>query len=400
MSKGNNKNGALLFCLALFIAYAVMPIISLYLPAVIRVVLLLLIIVLLVSDVGFNSFMSYLGKLIPIYLFAIFNLIRLFFVGSDQIVAVTYDLFSMILISCMYFYAVDGKHLRYSRSLLRVVIAIYLITTITTIIGNNIYPEASRMLATGMTGELAMYNMYRAFNIGGFGFVYELVLPVALLPFVFKEKSIPRLVTIGVFLLILYCAYATQFTLALMVALGYGLFFFVGRLKNSRKAISSMVILGTIIILILPAILQFLSASLGSEIMVDRIEGVGSVVSGSDTSQDSDVDQRQSAYMTSISDFLANPLTGTGKNGGGHSYILDNMAKYGILGLLGLIIMMRSIFKLYIKPYSNTEFYGYMILAYIVFLLLTFLNPSPLYMSITFLLPLLAYRLKSDITVK
>ena len=394
MSKENNKNGALLFCLALFIAYAVMPVISLYVPAVVRVILMLIIMVLIASDAGINKFGGYLAKLVPVYLFAIINVIRLFFVGSDQIIGVIYDLFSLILISCVFFYITEGNRIRFSRSLMRIVLAIYFITTITTIIGNTIYPEASRLLATGMTGELVMYNAYRAMNIGGFGFVYELILPVALLPFIFKQKQLPRVITIGIYLLILYCAYITQFTVALVLVLGYGAFFFAGQLKSSRSMVAYITAFGVVVMLSLPVILQYMSTSLDSEIMTSRFEEIGNVVSGTGATSESDVDARQMAYTTSLVDFFSNPLTGTGKNGGGHSYILDNMAKYGIWGLLGLIIMMRSIFRLYIKPYRNTVFYGYMVLAFLVFLMLTLLNPSPLYMSISFLLPLFAYKLK------
>lgn len=389
------NRGALIFCSSVLTAYLVMPVVSLYVPAIFKVLFILLTIALLSVDGKESPVANNFGRIIPVYLIYILNIVVTAFSDPSALLASLYDIGGLMVVSVVYLHIFSGNKYGFGKPLLWIALAIYIITAITTIWGNTIYPEASRMLATGMTGELVLYNVYRAMNIGGFGFVYEVVFPLVILPYVFKAKRIPRLVSMGLYFLVLYLAYVTQFTVALTVTLGYGLFFLVGRIRNSMDVPKYGILLGILIIVALPIILNFLATSIDSEILSSRFSEMGSLASGGTTSGTSDVDERQSAYMTSVIDFLSSPLLGTGKNGGGHSFVLDNLAKYGLIGLIALVIMFRSIFKLYIYPYRKSSFYGYLLLGYIVLLFLVIVNTSPLYMSVTFLLPLISYILNS-----
>lgn len=387
---------ALTFCATALIAYIVMPVVSLYVPAIFKILFMFLTIALLIADSGQNAFVSKCGKLILVYLLYIINIVMILFNNPSAVLNSLYDLMGLMTISVVYLHISSGNKYKFGKLLLWIVLAIYFITSITTILGNNIYPEASRQLATGMGGELVLYNTYRAMNIGGFGFVYEIVFLLVILPFVFKTKTIPQLISLGLYFLVLYVTYMTQYTIALTVSLGLGLFFLVGRLRSSRDVRIYGIVLGMLVVVALPSILSFLATTFDSEILTSRFVEMESLASSGTTSGTSDVDERQFAYMTSITDFLSSPLLGTGKNGGGHSFVLDNLAKYGLIGLMALVIMFRSIFKLYVFPYRKSSFYGYLLLGYIVFLFLVIVNTSPLYMSVTFLLPLISYILNNN----
>lgn len=396
MSQSTNGKGILLVCLTLFIAYAVMTAVSFFVPAIIRVLLLVVIIILLCSEYGLDSFLGVLWKLVPVYIIAIINIIQIFSEGPDQLIAAIYDLSSYILISSVYLLIIKSHSFSFAKPLLKIVLIIYILTIVTTIYGNYLYPEASRRMATGMEGELALYNSFRAMNIGGFGFVYEIVLPLSLLPFVFKQNIISKSKAVMLYLLVLYCIYSTQFTFALIITAGFGTLFFIGSLRNTKKLVLNLTVIGVVLVMILPVLLQFLASSLSSDIMSDRFGDMGNLMAGGEVSEQSDVGARQFHYMESINAFLSSPLTGTGSRGGGHSFVLDNMAKYGLFGLIAIIIMLRSIFKIYIKPYKSSLFYPYLLIGYLAYLFMVVFNTSPLYMSVTFLLPLISYVIIND----
>lgn len=401
MKEVTKNRGLLLACIIGLVAYSVMPAVSLYVPAAVRVLLLLLTAFLLITDGGADRFFKNMSRLVPVYIIALMDLVYLVFTAPGQLLLSLYDIGSLFMVSLTFLHIFYGDKHYFSKRLIWVVIAIYAITAITTIYGNSVYPEASRRLATGMSGELEEYNIYRSMNIGGFGFVYEIVLPTVMLPFVFKEKRIPRLLSILLYLLVLYCVYATQYTLALMIVLAFGVFFFMGKIRRMSDFVIYGVSFGIVLILALPIALKFLSTFLDSDIMSQRFSDMASVLSGGSTSSGaggvSDYDERQSAYRMSIDAFLSNPIFGTGKNGGGHAFFLDKLAKYGLLGLVALVIMLRKIFRLYIKPYKNTTFYGYLLLAFTFYLFMIVVNSSPLYMSVSFLLPLIAFALEKQV---
>jgi len=381
----------LLVCVTVLLAYTVMPAVSLFVPALVRVIFLLLTLLLIIVDGGGGALMRCLSLLLPVYIVSLLDIIFMAATNPGQIVGSIYDIGGYMVISCVAMHFFNDGNYSLAKALLWIVLLFYTITTISTIYGNMLFPEASRMIATGMSGELTEYNLYRSMNIGGFSFVYEIVFPLALLPFIFKQKSIPRILTVGFYLLVLYCVYVTQFTIALLIVLGYGVFFFLGRLKRSRDFLLYGILLCVLLTISLPWITEYLSVSLDSEILSSRFDEMGNVISGSGASENSDMDERQSAYMMSINAFLSSPVTGTGSHGGGHSFFLDRLAKYGFIGLLVLWIMISSIFRNYIRPFKETPFYGYLVLAFGVYLVLIVFNTSPLYMSVTLLLPLISF---------
>jgi len=392
MKESSRNRGPLLFCLTSLLMYMVMPAVSLYVPAIVKVALVVAVVVLMSADSNKTSIIKIACKLIPVYIIA---LVKLLNVDTGYLLATIYDLLGTYVVSCAYLHLFIENKQQLSKKVMISVAVIYLITAVTTIMGNMIFPQASRLMSTGMDGEHTLYDAYRAYNIGSFAFVYELVLPVAFLPFVFKQKVLPRWLTIGIYVLVLYCMYASQFTIALVCVLGYGVFFFIGYIRNPRGLIGYAIVFGIILFAIVPVILPWLGSNVGDEIMSQRFEEMSNVVSGVGATEDSDVDQRQSLYMRSINTFLANPLTG-GKGGGGHSFILDIMAKYGIMGILMLWIMLRSMYNIYVRPYRHTFFYSYLLFSYIIYLMLIILNPGPLYMSVTFLVPLIAFVLGNE----
>lgn len=396
-TKTNNSKG-LWLCSVFLVAYAVMPVVSLYVPSVLRMIFLLIALALLSKDGGSKALFSNIKLLIPIYIFYIIDI--LFSLGTNSLDAInkTYDFAGIFIVSLLFLHA-KNTNPDTLKPLLKVMLFTYGVTILTTIIGNSIYPQASRRIATGMTEEIEFYDVFRSMNIGGFAIVYAIVLPCAILPYIVKSKTaFLRLGSAVFFIAIMYCSYITQYTTALIVVLATILFFFTSK-DIYRKQIPQYTVIFLIVIAlirgVLPPILQLLSGFLDDPLISERLSDMASMLTGNEQNVGLDTEQRQEVYKMSVDAFLSSPLIGTGTNGGGHSMILDAMARYGLIGVVLLFVMLKNVFGLYIKPYKETPFYGYLVFAFLIYLFLIVLNPSPLYLGITFILPLLAQSLQN-----
>jgi hypothetical protein len=109
-------------------------------------------------------------------------------------------------------------------------------------------------------------------------------------------------------------------------------------------------------------------------------------------STDGDVSNRMLLYMSSISGFFKNPIFG-GKGAGGHSYILDLLANYGILGGFPLLWIYTRVYHYMYKPFRNQPFFGYMLFCFVICILMAFLNTSPNWFAVTCIVPLCGYYL-------
>jgi hypothetical protein len=106
------------------------------------------------------------------------------------------------------------------------------------------------------------------------------------------------------------------------------------------------------------------------------------------------MDAREEKYRKSISSFINNPVGNWNfASSGGHSYIFDTLAKYGILGLLLLIISFKIIYANYVKPLQSSYVYGYAIISFLIFIFLATLNPKVFTNFMLFVLPLYAFLL-------
>ena len=80
-------------------------------------------------------------------------------------------------------------------------------------------------------------------------------------------------------------------------------------------------------------------------------------------------DDRDELYRLSFNTFLRNPLFGNlfseSQKTGGHSFILDNLANYGLLGAGLMVFMYRGIYRVFIRPLKNQT--GYCLLLWTLF---------------------------------
>lgn len=398
MKNNRPKDRLLLLTSFIFVAYAVMPIVSYLVPSVIRVALLLVLALALIKDGGIKSFWQNLGRLIPVYLITVLDIIYLFAQNPMDAVNSIYDIGCTLMISMLYLHVLFNKRDNIVKPLLWIIVITYGITIATTIYGNIIFPGASRELATGMPGNEALYNIYRTMNIGGFLVVYCTVLPTVILPYIFKSRAIPRVFTLLIFLLILFFAYQTQYTTALLVCLSSAMFFFARKNLYPKDVIRYLLFFSVIAVFLwelLPGILFALSELLDNPIFAERLNDIAGILSGDDNTGE-DLKERQDVYEMGINAFLDNPIIGSGKRVGGHSFVLDALSEFGLVGLIMLLVMIKKIYDLYAMPFKKEPFFGYLLFGLCMYCFLILVNPSPLYLGVTFLLPLISYSLKKS----
>lgn len=255
----------------------------------------------------------------------------------------------------------------------------YLITCVTTAIGNLKYDIPSRWLATGTIDKALAYK-YKLENIGGFGFCYLSLFVAPLLIYLYKQtkKSILMIPLV----LSYVCAICSQyFILILILAIITVLALF--REMTARKKAVFLFCTGVLFIIAglnFDGLLNWLiSVTQNQEVLQKRIQDVYYVIKGGSTFTYTDLQLRQNVYLESWKAFLENPLTGGWFHSriGGHSEILDLMGSMGLLGVMLLFSILWTIkwgmapcyFKL---DNSNKKVIKLML---IILLLLATLNP-------------------------
>ena len=109
-----------------------------------------------------------------------------------------------------------------------------------------------------------------------------------------------------------------------------------------------------------------------------------------------DLEARISLYEISFKNFINNPILGSDSYGGGHSYILDNMGKFGLLGIIAMILMYLRIFKTFINNWRYTIFFSNICLILFIAIIFAIVNPKENLFTLTFIIPLFSVSFKNN----
>lgn len=225
--------------------------------------------------------------------------------------------------------------------LYKLVLLITLATSITTILGTFAYDYPCRELATPNNPELDL--LYKAHNIGGYGFIYYLLLIFPILVKRIREKY--SLLDLAVLVCGVYCVIRSEYTTALLIMLVTGCCLLYVITKSTIVKIASLVF-GVACVFFLKDILIFAGSLVGDSFFVEQ--RINMLLDFGETgSTDGDMAERQDLYMLSLNSFLSNPIFGgffsSGNHVGGHSEILDYIGHSGLVGLIALHAMYRTL---------------------------------------------------------
>lgn len=387
--KTNSKLPPLFVLLTVvYVWHTAVPYIGINMPAAINALILIILFLIMGMDKSF-SLRKALSAITPLFLLSILGLVSY---SSSQWPAQIYRLIQGIAFPLIALYIMQCTSTQSKHNVWMLVLVGYIVTCVTTYFGCLAHPGAARQMATGMSEDGDLYNMYRHLNIGSFSFVYTLVLLLPMALYVIKGRK-KNWILFAVFGVVAILAIVEmEYTTALLLMLSVFLLFLLPRYFNAfdlKRILWILAFIGVIVWLVLPNIIDAIIPYITSDAMTGRLTDLSSNLKGEVvSSQNNDIDSRKDLYMVSINGFLSSPLWGTLNIAGGHSFLFDTMSKYGLIGLGLLIVMYKRAYTLFIRPYQSQPYYGYVFFSFIMTLILAVLNPKDNLLVLTFLIPL------------
>ena len=390
--KSSVKLNILDFLLILIILYTVAPIVSRFISSYLTTYVYMLVIVaavaLLLLCKGMKSINDCILMLAP---FLAWKLMAFFMVKGDLVTWGYGALLDLVPILAGY-YMMNCCNDDKNKFFMWLVIAVFAITLITTVIGCIQHEGAARYLATVENANEAKAVLYGWLNLGGYQFVYMVVLLHPIVVLAYKKGKIKKWVAIvcsvAVFLLAIYSEYTTALLLTLFTCV---LYFFKKDLKPKQLIGLTIAVIAvfTVFSELFSNFLNWLADIIGSDTIALRLKALAGGRTGIENSED----DRIVLYEASLRTFFNNPLLGTflsgGGVGGGHSFILDFAAQFGIVGIALLVYMYRTIYKFAFAKYKGREGYGYILWIFLQTLLLSAVNTGMWLSVLTLFVPIL-----------
>lgn len=260
--------------------------------------------------------------------------------------------------------------------LLQVFSVLLLITAITTIIGLQQYPMASRQLASGS----AIYNteVYTKINIGGYDYIYGLVvfmpIQIWLIRNTNKLRKVLNMITIAVFgWVIIQSAYATALILSILLIV------LSARGSTPKKTALFLTCFVLIVFFLKPlliSVLQFLIDNVAEEYVAGRLSIIIDLLNGKDAQEFAN-GSRIALLNRALRGFLHNPIFGNNllafniKALSHHSTILDTLSSGGLLYFTAFISCFKAAFSVCGITKLKPCFFHVIVAAFI----LAILNP-------------------------
>src|SRR5699024_8139284 len=279
------------------------------------------------------------------------------------------------------------------------------VTSITTLIGLSSIPNAARILTSSSNQDFADNVLY-AKNIGGFDFIYGLIVLVpSIIGYLILHSNVKSKFTKALFslftILIVFVVLNASFTIAIFVLLFSIMIGFLSKLRSRNIIIITIV--GSIFILLIPndtlgLYSKELSQNIDNTYVSERFNDIGNHLLGTINSSRY-LSSRLILYELSYDTFKSNPL-GIGSyyyvNGVGigyHSQLLDDLARYGIFALLFYIFFFYTYYRYIDCQWKKLNFNVNFLGSVSVFLLISIINPifssQTISIIIFFLLPAL-----------
>ena len=364
------------FLFTIVILYRTMPIIarifSSYLTTYSYMLVLLLAFIATLTAKRQSSLFEMLNILLPFIVYEVF----IYVVGSwDTLLWLYQVLLDLSPIAFGYFVIRKMKY-GAAKYFSYVIFIALVVTSITTLIGLAVYPDASRYIATVSDSNEAKAVTYDLMNIGGYDFVYTCILVYPIAIYAFKKKRLHWAIMTAIVALNFFLCLTAGYTIAFIFVVLSTIFLIFPK----NLSVTQVIIILAISLFLIIVLSDYVSMGLNSLADViknkDISERLRALANGREGLQDID-DDRVGLYLTSLQSFIDSPILGGMINGtsmGGHSFIFDTMALYGMFGIIFLVAMYRIIYKYLFRPYKNCEGFGFVFWTFLQILLFSAVN--------------------------
>ncbi|MDY6366922.1 MAG: hypothetical protein SPL13_00160, partial [Clostridia bacterium] len=391
MIKEKKKFSILQITLIIIIAYSIMPIVARLFSMFFTTYAYLLVLIISFFSIivlkGQDIIHQVTGFILPMFMMEIL----IYVVTDPSLTLWAYVVVLDLLPGLIGYYIVNYENLANKRVFFIAIIIAVSITIVTTIVGLQIYPNAARYLATVSDANESDNVLYNLMNIGGYEFVYIITFLYPAFIYGVKRKKIPLFViiiyAIADFFLILNAGY----TIALMLFFVSTAFLFF---KRNLKVIEIFLILILAIIFVyiffplFSDLLLALSKAIDNKDISERLAAMAGGKEGLDQLDDNRVE----LYLISLNSIVQSPIFGgmfVTTRIGGHSFIIDFVAQYGLLGLLALIFIYRAVYEKFYQPYKNMKGYGYIFWSFLQVLIASLINTDMWLPVLTLFLPII-----------
>ena len=397
--KGTNDNGGpglflMVTGVALMSSKAFVPAASSHIPGSILLAIVMLILGGVILGAGIDKFVKFLMSSFALFLIPILYLLQSFILNDGNsfsnlltlLMLIVYPMFSSYVIAHRY----ERKIIVISRGLLLYISALLVLTMVTTYMGNLEFPGASRSLAHYREDTSGLLSLYNSMNIGGFGFIYTVTLVLPLLSYWLKTNRIALVLSILGFVVAILCIISSQYTIALLMSfISVAMCFFPRRIRRTHIITFALLLLLLLISSpLIGKVFLYLSNNVDGKIMSARMEEVYLFFSRGEIGLSSDTATRIGHIRMSWNTFFSNPLIGSNVGAGNHSYLVDTLAHFGIVGLAAVVISFRCIYRKYVVNLKKTELYYYALACYLINIIQCYVNTYNGFVVFTLILPL------------
>lgn len=379
------------YLLILVLAYSIAPIVSRVVSDVLTTYFYMLVVVALTALVllskGNKSVNDCLVLLFPFICWKGMT----FFLPKENLILWAYGALLDMIPLLVGYYLINNPSDKKILFFAKYIFAVFAITATTTLIGSIIYPDAARYLATVADANDALAVKYYWRNIGGYEFVYSIVLLHPLIILAHKQGKIKRWTSFAMSILIILLSINSGYTIAFLLSIICCFLYLFKRNMRSKQMmiwLVSVVLMIIIFYTIISKILIFLADILDNDMISLRLRALAGGVEGVENSEDN----RILLYEMSLNTFFKYPLFGSfvhgGHGTGGHSFILDFLGQFGLCGLAILVLMYRAIYIRFFKPYYEKAGYGYIVWAFIQAMFLSSVNTGSWFTILAVFIPI------------
>lgn len=372
----------------LYIAHNLLPIVGYYMPSVAYLGVFGLTFMLVLPVLQYKRAWSILG-IFAVSLLALFTNSKSFMGGVLNL----YGVMQHYLYGIIALQLILTRDKKICRRVLVVTLVMYIVTAVTTIIGNEKYPQASRMIAT-LSNRDFLYTIYVKENIGGFTFVYELVLLIPLLIYLIRSKTIRPVLGYVILVLVAITVFVTEYGMAIMLLAASLPLLLLPKLTTKRLVILLMIILVLFVFFagFIADVFENISEQMDSDTLSDRFLAVAQALRGEDQLTEGGTGaNRMERYQKSMDAFRNTSfLGGWGKvTTGGHSFVFDALGNFGLVGIAALVIVFYSMYMIALNPCRGQAHYPYFLWTYMIAVVLMVMNPKNFGVIFLYILPVL-----------
>lgn len=383
-----------------FVADQLLPVIQYASSVYVNIFMVLIILGTVFSNNNKKAFTFFLPFLLIFLLQIIADLSR-----ADSLRTIVLSFYSAMLLIVplvLSFFLISNNYRNTIKIISFEIIILLFITSITTIYGLTTNPLAAKEMATGMHNDTALLMMYYKKNLAGFGITYMVPIIIPMIFALNKTNKLNLLYMAIIILPMIYFVNLTQYAIALIsLIIALSSIIFV-RNYSFKKFVLLGIGIALFYVFLRPVIgniFYYIAANNASVEITVRMNALGDIMTGIGSTKDA-LTMRQASYNSSIDAFFSSPIVGDffipgAKKAGGHSFILDYPASFGIAGILALFLTYRQIFRFFYTPFKSQRYYGFMLWSFFLSIFLASVNTSANFFAIGLFAPLIAYILQN-----